>query len=73
LLAVVMIGTLPEPVRSQGNPVGNPFQGNNGNGPNPSRGNAGRNSGVTSTTSPNLAPTVRFAPPVRPAPPRSTP
>ena len=47
---------------NNGKAVGNPRNGNNGKGPNPSRGNAGRNSGSSSVSSSVLAPRIRFAP-----------
>lgn len=63
LAGLLVIGSLPEPaLANNGSAVGNPNNGNRGKGPNPSRGNAGRNSGVTNTTNSSLAPTVRFAP-----------
>lgn len=72
LLAVPLLAELAGPLlidgltapalANNGKAVGNPFQGNRGKGPNPSRGNAGRNSGSTSVTSSVLAPRIRFAP-----------
>ncbi|WP_259725512.1 hypothetical protein [Synechococcus sp. CS-1332] len=65
--ALAPLGPITAQAQSVGNGNGNgPFQGgNSGNGPNPSRGNAGRNSGVTSVSSSVMTPTIRFAPPGR--------
>ena len=69
LTALLVIGGLPDPVlANNGRAVGNPNNGNRGKGPNPSRGNAGRNSGVTNPNSSSLAPRVRFAPGLLQAP-----
>lgn len=71
LAAAALAPLAPLPAQSQSQGVGNSnpngsFQGgNNGNVPNPSRGNAGRNSGVTSVSSSVMTPTIRFAPPGR--------
>lgn len=75
-LAAGMIGLLvaasapPPALANRGNATGNPNAGNQGRGPIPSRGNAGRNSGVTTPTNTNLAPRVRFAPSSTAAPAR---
>ena len=69
--ALTTLAPLPTEAQSSGvsnsNSIGNgTFRGgNNGNGPNPSRGNAGRNSGATSVSNSVMTPTIRFAPPGR--------
>ncbi|MCP9917505.1 hypothetical protein [Cyanobium sp. ATX 6F1] len=58
LPVVPLISAEPAVAQNNGQAKGNPGGGNNGKGPNPSRGNAGKNSGNNTSSG-----GVRFAPP----------